>query len=180
MKETFFRKVYSVPRKTKRFSRPTRLLYTIINRERKKWGCYDGKSSISRSEKGRTWGNSQYCRLICLSILKLVVGYLADSEALKADGLNNATDIISSFAVLIGLKLSQRPADDDHPYGHWKAENVASLVASFIMMVVGIQVVSKRLSAFIKEPMKPLMSFLHGSESFVHSSCIWFIDIIKN
>jgi cation diffusion facilitator family transporter len=77
---------------------------------------------------------------ICLSTLKLIIGYMADSEALKADGLNNATDIISSMAVLIGLKLSQKPADLDHPYGHWKAETVASLVASFIMMAVGIQV----------------------------------------
>ena len=77
---------------------------------------------------------------ICLSIIKLLIGYMADSEALKADGLNNTTDIISSIAVLIGLKLSQKPADSDHPYGHWKAETVASMVASFIMMVVGIQV----------------------------------------
>jgi cation diffusion facilitator family transporter len=77
---------------------------------------------------------------ICLSSLKLLIGYMANSEALKADGLNNATDIIASVAVLIGLKVSQKPADKDHPYGHWKAETVASLVASFIMVVVGIQV----------------------------------------
>ena len=99
---------------------------------------------LKRGERGAIISIVAY---ICLSILKLVVGYLADSEALKADGLNNATDIISSFAVLIGLKLSQRPADDDHPYGHWKAENVASLVASFIMMVVGIQVVLKAIAS---------------------------------
>ena len=97
---------------------------------------------LKRGERGAIISIIAY---ICLSILKLVVGYLADSEALKADGLNNATDIISSFAVLIGLRLSQRPADDDHPYGHWKAENVATLIASFIMMVVGIQVVSKAI-----------------------------------
>lgn len=77
---------------------------------------------------------------ICLSILKLVIGYIADSEALHADGLNNITDIIASIAVLIGLKFSQKPADLDHPYGHWKAETVSSMVASFIMMAVGIQV----------------------------------------
>ena len=65
---------------------------------------------------------------ICLSILKLLIAYMADSEALKADGLNNTTDIISSIAVLIGLKLSQKPADSDHPYGHWKAETVTSIV----------------------------------------------------
>ncbi len=65
---------------------------------------------------------------------------MADSEALKADGFNNTTDIISSIAVLIGLKLSQKPADLDHPYGHWKSEAVSSLIASFIMIAVGIQV----------------------------------------
>ncbi|MFH7445149.1 cation transporter, partial [Pseudomonas syringae pv. tagetis] len=53
-----------------------------------------------------------------LSSLKLIVGFMTNSEALKADGFNNATDIVASIAVLIGLKISQRPADDDHPYGH--------------------------------------------------------------
>ncbi|OPH61401.1 transporter [Paenibacillus ferrarius] len=77
---------------------------------------------------------------ICLSSIKLIIGFLADSEALKADGLNNATDIVASIAVLIGLKIAQKPADQDHPYGHWKSETIASLVASFIMMAVGLQV----------------------------------------
>jgi cation diffusion facilitator family transporter len=45
------------------------------------------------------------------------------------------------------FKLSQRPADDDHPYGHWKSETVASMVASFIMMVVGIQVTYEAITS---------------------------------
>lgn len=77
---------------------------------------------------------------IIFSILKLVVGYMSDSDALKADGLNNTTDIIASIAVLIGLRLSQRPPDEDHGYGHWKSESIASMVASFIMMSIGLQV----------------------------------------
>ncbi|MBP3040500.1 cation transporter [Bacillaceae bacterium Marseille-Q3522] len=77
---------------------------------------------------------------LVLSSIKLIIGFFADSEALKADGFNNTTDIIASIAVLIGLRLSQKPADEDHPYGHWKAETVASLIASFIMAAVGIQV----------------------------------------
>ncbi|WP_435990735.1 cation diffusion facilitator family transporter [Rossellomorea sp. LjRoot5] len=77
---------------------------------------------------------------IILSIIKFLIGTSAGSEALRADGLNNATDIVASIAVLIGLRYSRKPADQDHPYGHWKAESVASLLASFIMMVVGIQV----------------------------------------
>ncbi|MEH7503651.1 cation diffusion facilitator family transporter [Neobacillus drentensis] len=99
---------------------------------------------LKRGERGAIISIIAY---ICLSALKLIVGFMANSEALKADGLNNATDIIASIAVLVGLKLSQRPADDDHPYGHWKAETVASMVASFIMVVVGIQVTYEAITS---------------------------------
>lgn len=77
---------------------------------------------------------------LILASLKLLIGFLTNSEALKADGFNNSTDIIASVAVLIGLKFSQKPADKNHRYGHWKSETVASMVASFIMMTVGLQV----------------------------------------
>lgn len=87
---------------------------------------------------------------IFLSIIKLLVGYMADSAALKADGLNNTTDIIASIAVLIGLKLSQKPPDKDHGYGHWKSETIASMVASFIMISVGLQVLIDALSSLFE------------------------------
>jgi cation diffusion facilitator family transporter len=99
---------------------------------------------LKRGERGAIISIIAY---LCLSSLKLAVGVLANSEALKADGLNNATDIVASIAVLIGLKLSQRPPDDDHPYGHWKAETIASMIASFIMMGVGIQVIFRAVSS---------------------------------
>lgn len=87
---------------------------------------------------------------IVLSIVKLVVGYTADSAALRADGLNNTTDIIASIAVLIGLRISRRPADDNHKYGHWKSETIASMVASFIMMAVGLQVLIDTVSTLFE------------------------------
>lgn len=87
---------------------------------------------------------------ICLSALKLFIGNLSGSEALRADGLNNATDIVASIAVLIGLRFAQRPADQDHPYGHWKAETISSLVASFIMMAVGLQVLFNAIFSVFK------------------------------
>lgn len=99
---------------------------------------------LKRGEKGAILSIITY---ICLSILKLVVGEVGNSEALVADGLNNATDIAASLAVLIGLKLSRKPADKDHPYGHWKAESVSSMVASFIMMAVGIQVTFRAITS---------------------------------
>ncbi|MHA7964872.1 cation diffusion facilitator family transporter [Paenibacillus sp. CAU 1782] len=84
---------------------------------------------------------------IVLSALKLTIGFMSGSEALKADGLNNATDIVASVAVLIGLRLAQKPADKDHPYGHWKSETIASMVASFIMMAVGLQVLFQAVTS---------------------------------
>ncbi|MED4268103.1 cation diffusion facilitator family transporter [Priestia megaterium] len=91
------------------------------------------------------------CVYICLSALKLFIGYTTNSEALKADGLNNTTDIIASIAVLIGLRISQKPADKDHPYGHWKAETVSSLVASFIMAIVGLQVLYEAVISILEK-----------------------------
>ncbi|MCR8870710.1 cation diffusion facilitator family transporter [Peribacillus frigoritolerans] len=87
---------------------------------------------------------------ICLSIIKLAIGYISDSAALKADGLNNTTDIIASLAVLIGLRLAQRPPDKDHGYGHWKSETIASMVASFIMFAVGVQVLIDAAASMLK------------------------------
>jgi cation diffusion facilitator family transporter len=94
--------------------------------------------NLKLGEKGAILSIAVY---LILSIIKLVIGFSAGSEALRADGLNNVTDIVASIAVLIGLKLSQKPADANHPYGHWRAETVASLVASFIIIAVGLQVV---------------------------------------
>lgn len=89
-------------------------------------------------EKGIWLGLITY---IVLSIAKLIVGFIASSEALKADGLNNATDIVATIAVLIAFKISKKPADRNHPYGHRRAEVIGALIASFVMMLVGIQVV---------------------------------------
>lgn len=87
---------------------------------------------------------------ICLSVLKLIIGYISDSAALRADGLNNTTDIVASVAVLIGLRLSQRPPDKDHGYGHWKSETIASMIASFIMLAVGLQVLYEAISSIFQ------------------------------
>lgn len=94
-------------------------------------------TNLRAGEKGAYLSIVAY---IFLSILKLTVGYIGGSEALKADGLNNTTDIIASIAVLVGLRISQRPPDDNHRYGHFRAETIASLIAAFIMIYVGIEV----------------------------------------
>lgn len=100
--------------------------------------------NLKLGERGAVISIAAY---ICLSVLKLVISYFSHSEALRADGLNNVTDIVASLAVLIGLKLSRKPPDKDHPYGHWKSETIASLTASFIMAAVGLQVLFEAVSS---------------------------------
>lgn len=100
---------------------------------------------IKQGEKGAWLSIITY---ICLSALKLIIGYITNSEALSADGLNNATDIIASIAILVGLKISRKPPDKDHRYGHYRAETVAALIASFIMFAVGLQVLYQAFMEF--------------------------------
>ncbi|MBC2674018.1 cation diffusion facilitator family transporter [Listeria booriae] len=85
---------------------------------------------------------------IFLAVLKIVVGIVGNSDALQADGLNNTTDIVASVALLIGLKISRIPPDEDHLYGHRRTETISSLIASFIMFLVGIEVVWRAIVAF--------------------------------
>lgn len=101
---------------------------------------------LKAAEKGAIVSIVAY---IFLSVFKLAVGSWGHSEALQADGLNNLTDIIASVAVLIGLKLARRPADDDHKYGHWKVETVASMITSFIMLMVGLQVLFSSIQSML-------------------------------
>src|SRR5690606_5376716 len=70
-------------------------------------------------------------------------------------GLNNVTDIVASVAVLIGLRISQKPPDDNHHYGHLKAETIASLLASFIMAVIGLQVLLNSVKTVFNPSLEP-------------------------
>ncbi len=74
---------------------------------------------------------------IALFIIKFWAGILFNSVALIADAWHTLTDSISSFAVLIGLKISTKPADDQHPYGHGRAELMATIIVGILLAVVG-------------------------------------------
>ncbi|MFD1361362.1 cation diffusion facilitator family transporter [Lentibacillus salinarum] len=94
---------------------------------------------LKKGEKGAWISIYAY---IVLAIAKLAIASIGNSDALRADGLNNTTDVVASIAVLIGLKISRKPPDADHHYGHYRAETVASLFAAFVIVTVGIQVIA--------------------------------------
>lgn len=76
---------------------------------------------------------------ILLFIAKLFIGILSNSIAIIADSINNLADSSSSLITLVGFKLSSKPADKDHPYGHQRIEYIAGLMVSMIIIFVGFQ-----------------------------------------
>ncbi len=78
---------------------------------------------------------------ILLSILKFAAGILGHSSAMIADAIHSASDIIASFFVYIGIKISKKPADEDHPYGHFKAEVVTTLIVGVMLWMAGVEII---------------------------------------
>lgn len=76
---------------------------------------------------------------LSLAIIKGIAGYFGNSYALIADAIESTTDVFSSILVLFGLKYSARPADENHPYGHGKAEVIVTfLVVLFLIVSAGV------------------------------------------
>ncbi|PPA71044.1 cation diffusion facilitator family transporter [Jeotgalibacillus proteolyticus] len=88
---------------------------------------------------------------ILLTILKGVVGWISGSRALIADAAHSASDVAGSFAVLMGLRTAQKPPDEEHPYGHGKAENIASFIVAILLIVVGIEIAISSSQVFFGE-----------------------------
>lgn len=128
-------------------------------------------TNLREGEKG-AWVS--ICIYLLLSAFKLTAGFLGSSEALKADGLNNFTDIIASIAILIGLRISQKPPDDHHQYGHLRAETIASLVAAFIMASIGIQVIIQAIR-HIANPVHETPSLLTAIVAFISAIAMFIV-----
>ena len=87
---------------------------------------------------------------IFLSLLQLGVAQITNSASLLANGFNNVTDILGNIAIVIGLRIARIPSDNDHTYGHWKVESIASLISSFIMFFIGFEVFRQTIVGFIE------------------------------
>ncbi|WP_036696857.1 cation diffusion facilitator family transporter [Paenibacillus taiwanensis] len=84
---------------------------------------------------------------ILLAGLKGVAGFFSGSHALIADAFHSASDVAGSFAVLVGIKAAKRPPDRDHPYGHGKAESIAAIIVSVLLLVVGLELLISAIKA---------------------------------
>ncbi|MBQ1891844.1 MAG: cation transporter [Firmicutes bacterium] len=75
-----------------------------------------------------------------LSLIKLLAGIIAHSGAMISDAVHSASDVFSTIIVMIGVKISARDADEDHPYGHERFECVAAILLSAVLAVTGLMI----------------------------------------
>ena len=77
-----------------------------------------------------------FCNVL-LTIAKMVIGILLHSVSVTADAFNNLSDAGSSIIGMIGVKMAEKPADKEHPFGHGRLEYIAALIVSFLVIEVG-------------------------------------------
>ena len=95
--------------------------------------------SASRATVGKLAGMIGILCNVILFLGKLFAGILSGSVAIMADAMNNLSDASSSIVTLVGFRLAEKPADEDHPYGHARYEYLAGLAVAAIIIVIGFE-----------------------------------------
>ncbi|WP_262366020.1 cation diffusion facilitator family transporter [Bacillus sp. E214] len=111
---------------------------------------------------------------IILTVGKIVIGIIASSDALFADGIHSAADVFAAVIVLLVLKVSNKPADLEHPYGHGKAEVIVSGVIGILLLLVSLYIVYEGVAGFFHPIETPSMiAFWIALFSYVAKECLF-------
>ena len=102
----------------------------------------DRENAADPKVRSRIGKLSGFVGILCnflLFALKITVGTISGSVAITADAMNNFSDATSSVVTLIGFKLAEKPADEDHPYGHARYEYLSGLAVAAMIVVIGVE-----------------------------------------
>ena len=103
-----------------------------------------------------------------LALLKIITGILSNSGALIGDGIDSSTDVLISIITLVVVRIISKPADADHPWGHGRAETVATVFLSFVIFLAGGQLVISSIS-----------NLIFGKQEFTHSISAIVVTLIS-
>jgi len=92
-----------------------------------------------RTKVGKKSGITGIICNIFLCVSKLIIGTISNSVSITADAVNNLSDAAGSIVTLIGFSLANKPADDEHPYGHQRIEYFSGLVVAMLILVIGYE-----------------------------------------
>jgi cation diffusion facilitator family transporter len=86
---------------------------------------------------------------LLLAAFKFIAGALGHSGAMISDAVHSSSDVLGSLIVIIGVKVSEKASDEDHPYGHERMENVASLLLAGILAAAGLSIGKEALTSIV-------------------------------
>lgn len=86
---------------------------------------------------------------VILCVFKILVGVFSGSVAIVADAINNLSDAASSVVTVFGFKLSNRPADREHPFGHARYEYIAAFIIAFAVVLIGVLLLKQSIEKII-------------------------------
>ncbi|WP_018248580.1 cation diffusion facilitator family transporter [Orenia marismortui] len=87
---------------------------------------------------------------LLLSVAKVAIGILFFSQAIIADGIHSISDVISTLAVWVAIRISRQPADNEHPYGHGTVETIAAKFIGIILFLTGLIIIKESIMTILK------------------------------
>ena len=118
----------------------------------------DTKDNLVRAKYGNL---GSFVGILCnllLCAFKITIGSITGSISITADGLNNLSDMGSSVITMVGFKLSNKPADSDHPFGHGRMEYMSAFIVAVLILLVGFELLKSSVSALITNAPAPTYS----------------------
>lgn len=119
------------------------LIVVLIRGDRGIEVYMEKNDAIKRNTQGKIASLVGICVNILLAVGKMTIGIIFGIISLLADGLNNLTDCGSSVISMVSFKLSAKPADKEHPYGHERIEYVCSVAVAFVILLVAFETVKE-------------------------------------
>lgn len=90
-----------------------------------------------------------FCNVF-LCIVKFIIGFITNSVSITADAANNLSDASSNIVTIVGAKIAEKPVDDDHPFGHGRAEYISALIVSFLIFIMGFELGKSSIEKIIR------------------------------
>lgn len=118
---------------------------------------------------------------IFLSVIKLVIGYFGNSQALIADGVHSFSDLTTDLSIIFGVKYWLAPADQDHQYGHHKIELLVTIFIAIILASVGIGILVKAIWSLNNNDIKTpsIIAFVGAFLSIISKEWLYHYTVEK-
>ena len=145
-------------------------------------------AAVSEEEYNRTVRRVSVISMIgnlCLAAFKFFAGIAGKSSAMISDAVHSSSDIVGSFIVLVGAKLSGKEADKGHPYGHERFESIASILLAFILFLAGFNLIRDGLKKIISgsytgAPSPGLIALAAAIISIVVKEAMYWFTILQS